>query len=1424
MKPRARKTLLGLTLPVSAASGLIWLNSETGSDWLARQISSAASSTEMTINIGAIENPLSSRIAIRDVTLGDAKGVWLRIDHIAIDWSRLALLRGVARIDRLQVDHVSLLRAPPKSPQDSANDQPLIPRLPVDLQLNEFSVAKMEIAEPVMGVTAHFNARGVATLADGGAAVKLVIERSDAPGSVQLDARIPARLADARLDLHVSEPEGGLIARLASIENLPALELDLKSGGGPDDFNARLTAKGGSSLDATGELRISRDGDSRNLALQLDASIPALLPPSANAAFPGVTRVTALARLDDNGAVDVHRLDMSGQVLQLGVSGSLLKDGQLDFTGSLKQTGALADKTFRAKTLDGAFRAAGTLLRPDVSFQLDGEDISTPAGQFGSVLLVARATPDGVATRDPRIAVELDATGERLAWTDKAYADAIGPALSATLRARVDLSGQADVTAARIAIKAGEASFIGKAGMRELAGRLSLSAPNLAALSKMAGRDLRGALSVETELSGSPAQRRIDAKVSGSVASPQTGFAAIDGLAGSKLSLSGDVAFSQPKMSFNRFVLAGEHATINLDGHFTADDVSLKLLADFPELDAADERLEGQAKLSASLDGPLKSATGKLSLQIESAKAADKAIPALTLRADAADVFGAAKATIHLDGTVDGKTATGRVNIKHESGLISVDDLNVAVGRSSLQGSLALDQNRLATGSIKIVTPDLNDLSAFAMSRLAGKLDAHLMLEVAAGAQNVTLVAKAEGVRTPMASIDRLDARFSARDVLRRPALDGNINIDNAKVGQELIPSARITAKPSGAGAALDLALVARGFTIQGRGELIPGDRSVLTISSLSARKGAQQLAITRLATIAFGGGGLDVKNVSVSTGAGRIEIDGAIGNSLDLVARLRAVPLSTAAFVDPALKLDGTVDAEARITGTAATPAGDWKLNVSKFASAETRSLGAPPVSLNGRGRLSGGRTSIDADMAVGPKSRISITGSAPLDPEGAMDLAIKGVIDAALANTMLSANGQSLKGRAQLDLRVAGQTASPALDGNVSLAEGAFDDPLMGVSIRNIRARLDAKGREIDVTSFSAETKNGGKIGLSGRLSLVPENDFPGQFRLTTRNAQLVGSDTVTAVADMDVEISGALARSPKVAGKIVLQAVDVAIPERLPANLKPIPGTTHIDARGFARQMLDLEQKQKQKKAASSGRKAPFDATLDLTISAPSRIFVRGRGIDAEFAGDLALKGTTQQPVVVGSFDLRRGKLDMLTQRIAMTRGKLSFVGGIVPELDFAAETAAGDVTASVNVTGAADAPSFSFSSSPELPQDEVLARLLFRKAAASLTPVQAVQLATAIAQFSGAGSGIDAFEKMRRALGVDALDIDVSGPSGPKVGASRYLTSNVSVGVKTGAKPEESSVNVGIDLFRGVRAQAETSMDGKSSIGIGFEFEY
>ena len=1309
-----RAAILALpALALAIAGGFV--QSAPGGVWLAGVASRAASSPDMALSIGAIEHPLSSNIVARDITLADGKGIWLRVDRVELDWTRLALLGARAEIERVAIGKVEVSRRPEPAPAartaPAKSDGPLIPRLPVAIHVASYALDHLLLAEPVAGAAMELSLGGAASLGAKGAALTLNLKRLDAPGAIATDVAFDPNGERLRLNVDAREPAGGLVARLANIPGLPPVQISVAGDGPLDDFRATLAAVAGDTIGAKGTISATRKGDARAIVTTLEARVAPLLPAEVRPLFAETTHLEATGALAADGAFTLDQMTLSAAGLNAEAAGRMDAKGVVDATASVHGAPDAGGSAFRARALDLHAHATGALARMDVALQAVADDVAFQSAHIGHVDADIRTLVDG------------------------------GP-LAATISATID--------------------------------------------------------------------------------SPRSGVAPLDGLMGKRIAIAGVArTLADGGFGFEKFSIAGDNARADIDGVATKQTAAIDARVDVPQMKRADARVTGHATATARLSGSLLKPDLAFDIALQDATALGRGVPRLSLKGEAHDLIGDATATIALDGTIDGKAARGSARAARAGKGLTIDGLDVAIGRATLTGAIALDEARLATGRLALSAPDLDDLSAVALQKLAGQINAEIAFEASNGGQDINVNAGGAGLRAPQFGLDRLNARFVARDVLRRPALDGEASVENVRVGKETIAKARVKAKPEGAAAALDISVDARGFTILGRALLTPGERMRVDIASLSAQRGGQRFALAGPAVVTTGAGRTDIKGLAVNIGGGRLDIDGSVGERLDLVAKARAIPLSVANMVDPTLALDGALNGEARVGGDMKAPTGEWNVNIARLVAPQTKSNGLPPIDIAVSGRLAGGRTSVDADIALGANSRVKVAGSAPVDGAGALDLAIKGVVDAALANTALAANGQTLKGKANLDVRVAGPVAAPTFSGDIAMVDGAFADPLNGVNLDKINARVEARGRELNIVSLNATTRNGGQIGATGHVSIAPDQGMPGAIHRSARNAQLASTDTVAATADLDIDISGAMGRAPRVNGRVTIQTMDVTVPDRIPASLKPLPGTIHIDAKGFARQMLELERKQKAKAAA---RKSSFDATLELAISAPNRIFVRGRGIDAEFGGDLKLNGSIQKPNAIGAFDLRRGKMQLLAQRIDLTSGKLTFAGGLTPELDFVASTTAGDVTANVGVTGPANAPVFAFTSTPELPSDEVLSRLLFAKASGSLSPFQAVQLAGALAQFSGAGSGIDAFEKMRKALGVDSLDIDASGANGPKVGASRYISDNISVGVKTGTKPEESAVNIGVDITKRVRVQGETSVDGKTSVGVGVEWEY
>jgi translocation and assembly module TamB len=230
------------------------------------------------------------------------------------------------------------------------------------------------------------------------------------------------------------------------------------------------------------------------------------------------------------------------------------------------------------------------------------------------------------------------------------------------------------------------------------------------------------------------------------------------------------------------------------------------------------------------------------------------------------------------------------------------------------------------------------------------------------------------------------------------------------------------------------------------------------------------------------------------------------------------------------------------------------------------------------------------------------------------------------------------------------------------------------------------------------------------------------------------------------------------------------------------------------------------------------------LIIDVRIPNRMFLRGRGLDTEWQGDLAVRGTAASPVITGDLTAVRGRIDALSKTFRLESGQVGFDGGeIDPAIDMTAVHTSENLEVTVNVTGAASKPDFTLSSRPDLPQDEILARLLFGKEVTDLSAGQAAQLAAAVAEFSGAtGSGPGMLEKLRRGLGVDVLQFGAG--DGTSVRAGQYLTEDVFIGVEQGMTQESGKVTVEVGITDNIAVESNVGATGNSNVGLQFKWDY
>ena len=467
--------------------------------------------------------------------------------------------------------------------------------------------------------------------------------------------------------------------------------------------------------------------------------------------------------------------------------------------------------------------------------------------------------------------------------------------------------------------------------------------------------------------------------------------------------------------------------------------------------------------------------------------------------------------------------------------------------------------------------------------------------------------------------------------------------------------------------------------------------------------------------------------------------------------------------------------------------------------------------VSLVGTARDTG--TGYALDLAINGPAGLNAQVAGNIAPDLRADLRATGSTDLALINPRLEP--RSIQGPASFDIRVNGPLALASVNGTAEATGVTLVLPRNNMRITDITAQAQLQGAQATVT-VNGRGANGGTAALEGTADLGAP--ITGNLRATLNELQIVNPQLFETNVSGNVAITGNLTRGPDISGTLSLDRTEIRIPRVGLASRGYIP--PDIQHLGEGAPSRITRERAGIFEGETFGR-TPNPANLDLTINAPSRIFLRGRGLDAELGGTLRLTGTTRDVIPIGQFGLIRGRLDLLGNRFTLNEGFASLQGDFVPFVRLVASTERTGVTARIVLEGRADAPEIRFESTPDLPQEEVVSLLLFGRGFENLSLFQAAQLASSLATLSGRGEGI--LERVRRNVGLDDLDVRTDEDGETSIRLGRYLTEKIYTDVEVSPQGK-SEVSINIDLSPSLTARGRVDNQGRASVGLFFERDY
>ncbi len=745
-------------------------------------------------------------------------------------------------------------------------------------------------------------------------------------------------------------------------------------------------------------------------------------------------------------------------------------------------------------------------------------------------------------------------------------------------------------------------------------------------------------------------------------------------------------------------------------------------------------------------------------------------------------------------------TSNGQILLP-KGGRATIDIAALDVAGTTARGALRADPGGF-TGVLRLAGGGIEGTLGFAPVAGDQKIEAHLAgnnvslagppaFSVRSGRVDGTIVL-AEG-RTTLDGV--VTARGLTASGISLARLTANAHLVNG--------SGEVRAALAGTrGTAFQLVALANitpdRVSVTGRGEL---DRRPLTLESPAV--------LTRVE------GGWEIAPTRVRFGGGRGTLSGRSGNRPEFRADIQAMPLQLLDIVWPKAGLGGIASGRVEYRW-AGQPSGSANLRVRGLSRAGLV-LASKPIDVGINAVLDGGRAALRAvavsdGQTIGrAQARFAPIGRGPIVAELINAPMLLQMRYAGPADTLWRLSGVEvfdLSGPVAIGADISGRLVEPQIRGSLQAKGARIESAVTGMVVEKINASGRFSGPRLVLSGITGSTPGGGSLSGSGVV------DFSGgkaglDLKFDTVRARLLDRDDIAATVTGPLAIRST-GQGGTISGKLRLDGGRFTLGRASAAASVPQLKVRNVGQDADA--VIELAELQ------------PWKLDIDLA----GELNVRGLGIDSRWGTDVRIGGSVDAPRLTGRADLVRGDYEFAGRNFRLERGIIRFRGESPPDplLDIRAEAQVQGLDASILVGGTGLKPEIRFASVPQLPQDELLSRILFGTSITNLSAPEALQLASAVAALRSGSGNLDPINALRRAVGLDRLRIlpaDVATGQKTAVSAGKYITRKLFVEVVTDGQGY-SATRAEYQVTRWLSILSSVSTIGRTSANVRISKDY